>query len=288
MKNDGVELELGYNIYKSADWNVNLSLLYSKNKNEVTGLVEGTESVRLDTGLSGVHNRALIGQQHGILWGTRSLRDNNGQIQYNANGFPITDPVQGMIGDPNPDFQGSAIGSISYKNLSLSFLLETSQGGDIFAGTKSTLVDYGRWISTANEVTSSQNLLKFNGDVITAGTTFRGEIYNFGAGPVALTQEWYNGPGGFFGGNSELFVEDGSWTRLRELTVSYKFKNEATKVIGIEDLTLSATGRNLFLWTNFEGNDPDSNVSGVSSSRGIDYYNNPSTKSFVFSLAVTF
>jgi TonB-linked SusC/RagA family outer membrane protein len=288
MENKGIELELGYNIYKSSDWNVNMSLLFSKNKNEVTSLVKGTESVQLETGLNGVHNRAMIGQQHGILWGTKSLRDENGQIRYDVNGFPITDPVQGMIGDPNPDWQGSAIGSISYKNLSLSFLFETSQGNDIFAGTKSTLVDYGRWISTGNEVSASQNLLKFNGDVIKAGTTFRGEIRNFGAGPVALTQEWYNGPGGFFGGNSELFVEDGSWTRLRELTLSYKLSKEVTKTIGIDDLTFSLTGRNLFLWTKFEGNDPDTNVSGVSSSRGIDYYNNPSTKSYVFSLLLTF
>jgi TonB-linked SusC/RagA family outer membrane protein len=288
MENKGIELELGYNIFKSSDWNVNMSFLYSKNKNEVTSLAVGTESVRLDTGLNGVHNRAVVGQQHGVLWGTRSLRDENGQLQYDSNGFPITDPVQGLIGDPNPDWQGSAIGSISYKNFSLSFLLETSQGNDIFAGTKSTLVDYGRWISTGNEVSASQNLLKFNGDVITAGTTFRGEIYNFGAGPVALTQEWYNGPGGFFGGNSELFVEDGSWTRLRELTISYKLNNKATKAIGINDFTISTTGRNLFLWTKFEGNDPDTNVSGVSSSRGIDYYNNPSTKSFVFSISATF
>ena len=288
MENKGVELELDYTFFKNDDWNVNLGLIYSKNENEVTSLKEGIESIRLDTGLNGVHNRAVLGLQHGVLWGTRSLRDENGQIQFDANGFPITDPIQGVIGDPNPDWQGSAIGSISYKNVSLSVLFETNQGSDIFAGTKSTLVDYGRWISTGNEVSASQNLLKFNGDVVPAGTVFRGEIKNFGAGPVALTQEWYNGPGGFFGGNSELFVEDGSWTRLRELTLSYKLSKDALKSIGIDDLTLSLTGRNLFLWTDFEGNDPDTNVSGVSSSRGIDYYNNPSTKSYVFSLSLTF
>ena len=288
MENKGIELELDYNFIRTSDWNVSLGFVYSENKNEVTSLIEGIESIRLDTGLNGVHNRAVLGEQHGVLWGTRTLRDENGQIQFDINGFPITDPIQGVIGDPNPDWLGSAIGNVSYKNFSLSFLFETSQGGDIFAGTKSTLVDYGRWISTGNEVTASQNLLKFNGDVITAGTPFRGEIQNFGAGPVALTQEWYNGPGGFFGGNSELFVEDASWTRLRELTISYNLSKEVTKQLGIDDLTLSLTGRNLFLWTDFEGNDPDTNVSGVSSSRGIDYYNNPSTKSYVFSLSITF
>ena len=288
MKNNGIEIEFGSNIYKNSNWNIDFGVLYSKNKNEVTSLIEGTESIQLATGLNGVHNRVMLGQQHGILWGTKSLRDSNNNIVFDQNGFPITDTVTGMIGDPNPDWQGSAVGSLSFKDISFSFLFETSQGGDIFSGTKSVLTDFGRWGSTANEITSSQNLVKFNGEIIKAGNTFRGDIYNFGAGPVAVTQEWYNGPGGFFGGNSELFIEDGSWTRLREISISYNLNNKWTKSIGVDNVSVSATGRNLLLWTAFEGNDPDTNVSGVSASRGIDYFNNPSTKSYVFSLSVTF
>ncbi len=288
MENKGIELELGYNIYRNSDWNIDMKLLYFQNRNEVTDLV-GLESVRLETGLSGVNNRAVVGQQHGVLWGPRTLRNDDGSIVFDQNGFPVRDEVEGVIGDPNPDFQASAIGSISYKNLSLSFLFETFQGADIFAGTKSVLVDYGRWGSTANEVTATQNLLTYGGSVIPAGTTFRGDIQNFGAGPVAVTQEWYTGPGAFFGGgNHELFIEDGSWSRLRELTMSYNLNSDWLTNRGISSLQLAATGRNLFLWTAFEGNDPDTNVSGVSASRGIDYFNNPSTKSYVFSLTLTF
>jgi hypothetical protein len=287
MQNQGVELELNYNIYRNSDWNVDMKLIYFQNRNEVTDLV-GLESIELQTGLSGVNNRAVVGQQHGILWGPRTLRDEAGNIVFDENGFPERDDVEGVIGDPNPDWQGSAVGSITYKNFGLSFLIETFQGADIFAGTKSVLVDYGRWGSTANEVTASQNLLTYGGDVIPAGTTFRGDIQNFGAGPVAVTQEWYNGPGAFFGGgNHELYIEDGSWTRLRELTLSYNLATDWLKNGGISNLQMSATGRNLLLWTRFEGNDPDTNVSGVSSSRGIDYFNNPSTRSYVFSLTLT-
>jgi hypothetical protein len=289
MKNDGVELELGSNIYRDSNWNVNMSLLYSKNKNEITELIEGVESVRLDTGLGGVHNRAMLGQQHGILWGDKTLRDPSGKIETDANGFPRKNPVQGMIGDPNPDWQGSAIGSISYKKFSLSVLLETSQGGDIFGGTKSVLSDFGRWGSTVNEVTATQDLKTFKGNTITSGTTFRGEIKDFGDGPVAVNEEWYIGLGGYFGGGiDDIYVEDGSWTRLRELSLSYNLNNEFTKSIGIQNVLITATGRNLLLWTEFEGTDPDTNVSGVSSSRGIDYFNNPGTKSYVFSLTLTF
>jgi hypothetical protein len=289
MKNDGVELELGSNIFRDSNWNVNMSLLYSKNKNEITELIEGVESVRLDTGLGGVHNRAMLGQQHGILWGDKTLRDASGKIETDANGFPRKDPVQGMIGDPNPDWQGSAIGSISYKNFSLSVLLETSQGGDIFGGTKSVLSDFGRWGSTVNEVTASQDLKTYKGNTITSGTTFRGEIKDFGAGPVAVNEEWYIGLGGYFGGGiDDIYVEDGSWTRLRELSLSYNLNNDFTRSVGIHNAVITATGRNLILWTDFEGTDPDTNVSGVSSSRGIDYFNNPGTKSYVFSLSLTF
>lgn len=288
LENRGLELELGYNIFRNADWNIDMKVLYFKNQNEVTDL-SGVESVRLETGLSGVNNRAVVGYQHGVLWGPRTLRDDAGQVVFDANGFPLRDNVEGVIGDPNPDWQGSVVGGITYKNLSLSFLLETFQGADIFAGTKSGLIDYGRWASTANEVTGNQNLLTYDGRVIPAGTSFRGEIKNFGAGPVALTQQWYNGPGAFFnGGNHELYIEDGSWTRLRELTLSYSLNPEWLNKKGIDRLEISGTGRNLFLWTEFEGNDPDTNVSGVSSSRGIDYFNNPSTKSYVFSLTLTF
>ncbi|XOV92694.1 MAG: SusC/RagA family TonB-linked outer membrane protein [Bacteroidota bacterium] len=288
MENKGVELELGYNLYQSTNWSIDLKVMYFQNRNRVTDL-QGLESVELVTGLSGVNNRAVVGKQHGILWGPRTLRDANGNIVFDENGFPVRDEVEGVIGDPNPDWQGSAIGSISYKNLSLSLLFETFQGADIFAGTKSVLTDYGRWGSTATEVTSSQNLLTYSGSIIPAGTTFRGDIYNFGAGPVALTQEWYNGPGAFFGsGNHELYIEDGSWTRLREITFSYHLENEWLRKGGLNSADFSFTGRNLLLWTAFEGNDPDTNVSGVSSSRGIDYFNNPGTKSYVFSLTLTF
>jgi TonB-linked SusC/RagA family outer membrane protein len=288
MENRGLELELGYNIYRNSDWNIDMKLLYFNNRNEVTDLV-GLESVRLATGLAGVNNRVVVGQQHGVLWGPRTLRDENGNIVFDQNGFPVRDDVEGVIGDPNPDFQASAVGSISYKKLSLNFLFETFQGADIFAGTKSVMVDYGRWGATEKEVTASQNLLTYRGGIIPAGTTFRGDIYDFGAGPVALTQDWYTGPGAFFGGgNHELFIEDGSWTRLRELTLSYDLSADWLKNRGVDRLQLSATGRNLFLWTKFEGNDPDTNVSGVSASRGIDYFNNPSTRSYVFSLSLTF
>lgn len=288
LQNQGIELDLGLNLVKSRDWNWDLTFIYSEVNNEVTRLDEGL-TINFG-GLSAVSSRAIQGFPIGVLWGSRTLRDESGNIVFDENGFPVQDQLEGVIGDPNPDWQGSILSTIRYKNFALSALLETFQGGDIFAGTKSVMYDLGTWGGSDKISTAGQNLPTYDGNIILAGTSFRGDIANFGAGPVALTEAWYNGDGGFFsGGNDELYIEDGSWTRLREITLAYTARPEWLKsTVGISSAELAFTGRNLVLWTPFEGNDPETNLQGVSVARGIDYFNNPSTKSYVFSLSLTF
>lgn len=288
IKNQGFELDMGYTLVQNENFSWDVSALFTKVKNEVTDL-GGVESLNLG-GLAAVSSRAVEGQPLGVLWGSRTLRDEAGNIVFDEYGFPVQDAVEGIIGDPNPDWQGSLISSFRYKNLRLSLLFETYQGADIYAGTKSVLYDLGRWVDSGNEVTATRNLLESNGNIIRIGETFRGEVYNFGAGDVALTESWYNGDGGFFGnGNDELYIEDGSWSRLREVSLSY-FINSGilTDKLGFSDIELTFTGRNLFLWTEFEGNDPDTNLSGISAARGIEYFNNPGTQSFIISVQANF
>ena len=288
MENEGIEIDLNYTFLKSDDWTWDIGTIYSENKNMVTKL-DSSLNINLG-GLSSASSRALEGYPLGVIVGGRTLRDDSGMIIFDDNGFPEQDPTTGVIADPNPDWQGSIFSTLKYKNFSLSTLFETYQGADILAGTKAVMLDLGLWQSTATETTTNQNLLDYNGDVILAGTTFRGDVYNFGAGPVARTESWYNGDGGFFGGgNDELFVEDGSWTRLREVTFSYLLEYPWLKnKLGLTSVEFSMTGRNLLLWTNFEGNDPDTNLEGISVARGIDYFNNPSTKSYVFTVDINF
>src|SRR5690606_8258675 len=284
IENKGYEFDLGYQIIRNGNFSWSVDATFTQVRNEVTDLA-GVESLNLG-GLSAVSSRAVEGMPLGVLWGSRILRNPDGSPVFDPYGFPEQDQLEGVIGDPNPDWQGSIASSFSYKNLKLTILFETFQGADIYAGSKSVMRDLGTWYDTANEVTATRNYFTADGTIINIGETFRGNVKNFGAGPVALTEAWYNGDGGFFSnGNDELYIEDGSWTRLRELSLSYFLDNAWLKDrIGIQSAEFSITGRNLFLWTKFEGNDPDTNLSGVSAARGIEYFNNPSTRSYVFGL----
>lgn len=286
IQNHGIELDLGYQILLTEDFSWSVNTNFTSLQNEVTSLA-GIESFNLG-GLSAVSSRAVEGFPLGVLWGSRILRNDNGSIVFDENGFPVQDQVEGVIGDPNPDWQAAVSSNFRYKNFSISVLFETYQGADIYAGTKSVLRDLGIWEDTANQITADRNYLTSEGNVIFIGENFRGNVEDFGAGPVALTESWYNGRGGFFGGGiDEIYVEDGSWSRIRELSLGYLWNNEwlrnKTKLQSVE---FTVTGRNLFLWSEFEGNDPDTNLSGVSAARGIDYFNNPSTKSYVFNMTL--
>ena len=108
-----------------------------------------------------------------------------------------------------------------------------------------------------------------------------------------LDEAWYrHGIGGGFGDNQayNFAVKDATFSRIRELSLSYTYTSpafrEATK---LSSVTLRATGRNLWAWyKELVGIDPATNQAGVANGFGLDYFTNPSTKSYLFTVSVNF
>ena len=155
-------------------------------------------------------------------------------------------------------------------------------------GTQGVLYYFGIDPVTANISTAPSDLTTVVGDVIPAGTEFRGNVVDFGAGPVAAEAEWYLGNGGGFGAIDEQFVQDASWTRLREVTIAYDIPTKLLSNIGLGNLSVGVTGRNLVLWSGFVGADPDTNLTGASRGRGLHYFTNPGSRSVLFNLKFGF
>ena len=195
------------------------------------------------------------------------------------------------MGDPNPDYRAGLGTTLSFKGIALNVLFETSQGGDMWAGTYGVLNHFGVSASSANEVTPSADIVSYDGTVNPAGTLVRGNITNFGAGDVLMDQSWYTSLGGGFGPIGEQYVFDASYIRLREVSLSYSFPKSIIEKLKLTNLNLTLIGRNLALWSDFAdkfGVDPETNLTGVSNGRGLDYFNNPSTKSYLVKLTVAF
>jgi TonB-linked SusC/RagA family outer membrane protein len=303
IANKGIEFELDATVYKNDDLSVNVYGNWFRNRNEVVA-IQGTDEISL-AGFQGSTSSAVVGEQLGVIYGDRWDRDEAGAFILDEDGFPQLAGTPGVLGDPNADWKAAAGSQISFKNLSLNVLFEHSQGGQIWNGTKGALAYFGRAGYTDHTVTLSAaeagSIVNYSGSTIADwygsdfengdGTyTVRGYVEDFGGGDVLVDDYGYiAGPFSGFTGPAEQFMEDGTYTRLRELTIGYNFsKMEAIKKVGLTGLSVDFTGRNLFLWTDYTGVDPNTNLSGPSNGFGLDYFNNPATRSYVVTLNLKF
>lgn len=287
ITNKGLEIDLGLNLFRTENFSWDINGFYSFNKNVVTDLA-GVVEVPLD-GFTSASSSVVEGEPMAVLMGNGFLYDDQGDYVLDNNGFPQVDPERRKIGDPNPDWIGGLGTVLKFHGFTLSAQFETSQGNDVWAGTSGVLKYFGIDPETANESVAPADLPTYNSStIIPAGTTFRGNVANFGGNDVALTQNWYTQLGGGFGSQRESFVKDASWTRLRELSLGYTIKPELIEKAGLTHFEILLTGRNLFLWTDIEGFDPDLNLTGATKGRGLDYFTNPATQSFIVTLKFGF
>jgi TonB-linked SusC/RagA family outer membrane protein len=302
IQNKGFELELGGDVMQKDNFNWNLYGTFTQNRNEVTKM-NGVNSIYL-SGFTGTSSRAVLGEQLGVLWGAQWAREENGSQVLDANGFPTIAAAAGVIGDPNPNFRFSVgSGMTIYKQFNVNLLFDAAVGGKMWNGTKGALAFFGKAGYTTEETTLSDaqanSLVTYYGQTVAEvyphaqnsnGTyTVRGTIDDFGGGQVFLDELWYtDGPGSGFTGPDEQFVEDVSWYRLREMSVGYNLTKKATDKLKVQGLSVNLIVNNLFLITNYDGNDPDQSLNGAGQNGlGLDYFQNPSVRTIRIALNLT-
>ena len=288
MENKGYEIDLGWNAIQKEDLSLNANLNWAKNDNLVTDLY-GTSFVDMSSGAS-VKSVAIVGYPLGSLFGTGSRRNADGSFDLDENGFPQITSSFEVLGDPNPDWRAGLSLNLSYKKFNLNVVVEHSQGGDFAPRTLHVLNRFGTTTTTANRETLTEPLVNYAGTTIPAGTTVRGNIVDFGGGNVLLDEQWYRrGIGGGFGDNQayNFSIYDATWTKVRELSLSYTLDPPSLKSrIGLDSVRFTLTGRNLININNIPGIDPETNQFGTGNAIGLDYFTNPQTQSTL--LGVTF
>ncbi len=290
IRNKGIEAVLTAEIVRKKDFVYEASANFTRLRNEVERLAPDLEVIRLDPFGS---QRVVAGHPFGTFFGTQFLRDDAGNMVIDrATGLPFADPEEGVVGDPNPDFLLGLRNTFSYKGFTFSFLLDIRQGGDVYNGTKGVLNFFGRGAETLDRedrivfdgVLGDRNE---DGSITITGEANDIEIVKGGTAAGGTNPNFYTNYG--FVNLTELNIEDGSWMRLRDVSINYQIPAKWLEKVpfGAASVTLSA--RNLFLITDFTGIDPETNLSGSSSNVfGYDYFNNPNTRSYGVNVNVTF
>jgi hypothetical protein len=201
-------------------------------------------------------------------------------LYIDASGFPVADPSAQIIANPNPNWIGGFHGSMRFDKLTVTFLVDHKQGGQVWNGTQGALEFFG-----THKITDIRNTNQTFG---TAGW-FPGAVVGPGAGTaVLIDQGWFQGDGSGFSGPSAQNVEDGTYTKLREIGLQYTLTGKfVTHNLGLSSVDLRLAGRNLYTWTNYTGVDPETNLGGAGVTfQGVDYFNTPQTRSYVISIGL--
>ena len=187
-------------------------------------------------------------------------------IDVNKDGY-ITELDRIIIGDPNPKFTYGFNTSLRYKNFVLSANFIGSYGNDLYNVNKMMDTNTTQTYSNVTRETLMKQWTPEN------------------------TDTWYPCLGGLNGDDvkwaSDRYVEDGSYLRLSDLSLSYDIPIKKKKSF-IRGINITATGSNLWIWTNYSGWDPDVNSYGGIRRKGADMGSYPGARSFKFDLKFTF
>ena len=268
MTNKGMELALSSQNFTGAfKWSTDFNISFNRNKLTKLGL----NKVYYYAEMYETRENAIIlkeGLPLGTFFGyiSEGVNPETGDIVYkdlNDNG--VIDPGdRTTIGCAQPDFIYGMTNTFSYKGFSLSVFLQGSQGNDIFNASR---IDMEGMIDFRNQSTAVLDRWKRPGMITDIPRV--GNVENIH--------------------NSTRFVEDGSYLRLKTITLSYDFQPKWLKKISLSKLQAYVTGQNLLTFTNYKGYDPEVNAYGSDAvAQGVDYGTYPQSKAVIFGLNVEF
>ncbi|ANE52103.1 SusC/RagA family TonB-linked outer membrane protein [Flavisolibacter tropicus] len=303
MRNKGIELVLRGTPIKTSNFTWDANLNFSANRNKVLSIREGLTEIPYGGSSGGYVNspvtmKLIPGEAYGNIYGTHWLRYYGGKEEdkvrtdkslpmvIGANGFPVLAPVssQKLLGNSQPDWVGGFSNTVTYKNFTLSALVDARWGFEKFNRLDNFFAAFG-----IADYTADRREFKVFEGVLADGTPNTKKVWlGQGVGPdgVNYGEGYYRN---YYRAISEPFVEDASWIRLRSASLAYNLPASWLPKNFIRNASVSVTGNNLWLYTKYYGLDPESvsadSGSNVDGSAGFTY---PSARTFLFTINVGF
>lgn len=267
MSNRGFEFTVSSrNLSGPLSWDTDFNISFNRNKLEKLEL----QKIYSDGNTSDVLHEPVVRNQPGRSLGgfygyiSDGVDPETGELMYRdiTKDGKITSTDRTYIGDPNPDFTFGLTNNFSWKNFNLSVFIQGSYGNDIYNASK---IETEGMYDGKNQSTNVLKRWRIPGQHTSV--------------PKA----------GFDLKNSSYFVEDGSYLRVKDVSLSYNFRGEILKRLGVSKIQPYFTASNLLTWTNYSGMDPEVNQWGNSGAvQGIDWGTYPHSRSFVFGVNVEF
>ncbi len=301
VRNEGVEIALNTVNYKNRNFEWSSDFNISFNRNKVLALAEDQEKLISSVSFPASYTQAQlylakVGEPaatfFGYQWeGNYQLEDFDvqsdgsyelkshipsngssnvqpGDIKYkdfNGDGI-VNDKDRVYIGRAIPIHVGGFNNNFVYKNFSLNIFFQWSYGNDIF----------------------NANRDMFEGNLYSRNNLNQYATYANRWTPENPNNEYFRaggqGPTGMF---SSRVIEDGSYLRLKTVSLSYRFSESICKRLKLKSIDAYASAQNLYTWTNYSGMDPEVSVQNTVLTPGFDYSAYPREQAITFGLRVS-
>jgi len=280
ISNKGIELLLNANAIRKDDFDLSFTFNYSNNTSLIVSTNDEGTNISLDEPRSrNLRVTHIVGEQYGALFGTSYNRDSQGRIIHDIDpdGTPIPQvgprKILGFGVAPVSLGFGS---NMRYKNLSLSFLIEGKNGGQMYSGTNAMAKYFG-----AHKATIDADGRE-NGFTV-SGVDANGSAFTTTIAPDRIEDYWrrtYQ--------IAEEAIYDSDYLRLRQVSLGYGIPSDLLEDTFISSARVSLTGRNLFLISNsVENVDPESGYN-VSNSQGLEWFGLPVPRSIGLNVNLKF
>lgn len=311
MRNRGIEITLNAVPVQRENFSWSTAVNFSANRNNVIRLSDDLDDIFVasQSGYlnSAVSMRLIEGEAYGSLFGTTYQRyytpeeraagldgglfiDHSRPIVIGEDGFPIRNPisVQKVLGNIQPNWIGGWNNTFNYKDLSLNLLFDARIGHYRYNQLNNFYAAFGM-----ADYTLDRNDYRVFEGVLADGTPNTQEVWlGQGVDPNDDDERDY-GDGYYrnvYRGVSEHSVEDASWIRLRSASLSYNLPRRWLNDTFIQNVNVSVTGNNLWIWTKYRGYDPEASSfnSGSNAVDAFGGFSNPGVRTFLFTLNVGF
>jgi len=277
INNRGIEVTLSGKVIENKggfSWEVGFN--YAKNRNLVLELAEGLSTYTLQE-RRGLISMAQVGQPYGALFGIGFQKSPDGQIIY-QNGLPLVDNTPKVLGNVQPKWMGGFNNTFTYKRLVLSVLVDAKVGGDFFDEGTGT----ARWTGQYEETAVGREEGIIGVGVKNIGTTENPQFVPNDVIVAANQLYAFNNPRRYH----EAAIFDGSYVKLREVSVGLRIPEAFLKRMHIQKAKLSLVGRNvLLLFSNNPHIDPEVDRFG-GNSQGFAYGELPNSRSIGVNLSL--
>ncbi len=277
IENRGIELMASYTPIKNKNFSWKMTGNWTKNENKVKSLVEGIEDNQMILGQSGtVYQIAKIGGSSTALYGEKFVRNEQGQIIYDKKtGVPIKNGELQYVGDATPKWRAGFTNEIKYKTLRFSFTIDGQYGGIVYSQSYHKMMEQGK---LADSLPGREDgYIIGDGVVLNADGTYSQNTTK--ADVATYYGEYYRRA------NVESNSFEASYIKLRDVSLTFDFPKRLLSRTGLEALSLTVYGRDLFTISDFPLYDPETaSLNGNTYVPGVEMGQMPSTATYGITL----